>query len=268
MSLNFGTNVSDRVDCGSAAILDDLPSSTNGFTVLSITKRTGTGANQQIVTKFQNTTTSSWNFLVDNAPSEGVTRFLILRPGGTHTDYITSTVTHPVDQWTFAAGTFKNGDTPAMSIYHSSMNAEVSEASYNTSTNGSGALTSEAAANLYIGNLQLNTNTPFKGDIGIVAVVNRKMTLAECKDWKGNPRMIAGCIGFWRLGENGTGTQPDYSGNANAGTVTGATVSANPPISRPYRQLTLVTPTPPANYLPLIGGGLINSRLTQGRLVA
>jgi hypothetical protein len=44
------------------------------------------------------------------------------------------------------------------------------------------------------------------------------------------PRPIAGCVGFWHLGANGVGTQPDWSGNANAGTVTGATVSDHVPL--------------------------------------
>lgn len=260
MSLRFGAATGDRVDCGSGSSIDDLRSGANGFTILTIIRRTTNGANQHIVTKDQSTADGRFSLLIDNAPSEGCARFIVGRPGATNTDYITSTVVSSLNTWTFIGAGFKDAAAPDVSIYYSSMGGAVAEAAYNTANNGSGALGTDAAANLYIGNLQRATSYPFLGDIGVVAIVNRRMTLAECEDWKNNPRMIAGCVLFQRLGENGTGTQPDYSGNGNSGTITGATLSDNPPLRRPWvRQHTPALYIVPASSAVGAGDGVATS---------
>jgi hypothetical protein len=98
----------------------------------------------------------------------------------------------------------------------------------------SNAFTSLATAPLGLGNKTKGSPTSaISGRMGATAYLGSSLlTLGEIQSWQFAPRMMAGCVGFWRLGDNGTGTQPDLSGNGNNGTVTGATQSDNPPLRR------------------------------------
>lgn len=239
MSLFFGAATSDKVDCGSAAILDNLPSGANGFTVLSIVRRTQNAANLSIVGKDGVYPTNGWLFTSDGT-TNGDLRLLVFR-SSTITDYMSSTVCLPLNEWAFGAAAFKESDATRASIYYGTLGGAVAEAAYTTSQNGAGTIGDDSTYNLYLGNIQRTGAHPFKGDEGIIAIVNRRLSLAECEDWKNNPRMIDGTIMFHRPGENGNVTQIDLSGNGNNGTVTGATLSADPPLIRAdKRRLTLV----------------------------
>lgn len=273
MSLTFGAVNSDRVDIGSGTTIDDLGAGANGFSIAAWLYRTGNGGNQHVITKDQATATGGWSLLIDNAPIEGCVRFLHWRPGGTATDYITSGGEVSLNIWEFLAVTFKNGLAPDVDIYMGDLNTGAAEASYNTTTNGSGGLGTDADMSTYIGNLQRSTAFPFKGSIGVIAVFNKRLTLEEIQAWQFNPRMTADCVAFYELGNNGTGTQPDLSGNGNAGTVTGATQSDNPPLARSRRTILrgLYAVAAPAGPIgPLLGAGrLMNGGiLTNGRLAA
>lgn len=237
MSLFFGASTSDKVDCGSAAILDNLPAGANGFTVLTISKRSADGINKSLVSR-DGTTTQGWIFTCDGAVN-GDLRFIVWRP--TRTDYQTNIACLPLNEWAFAAVTYNEVDTAECAIYYGPLNAPAVEATYVLAQNGSGVAGDDSTFLTWIGNLQRAPTNPFTGDIGIVAIINRRITLAECEDWKNNPRVIAGTILFQRLGENGDGLQLDLSGNGNNGTVTGATVRADPPLIRTdKRRLPLV----------------------------
>ena len=240
MSLTFGGATSDRVDCGSGSSLDDL--TTAGFTVWAWVYRTGTGANQEMVTK-DGSFPSGWDFAVTNDTAEGELQ-LFVGYNATQASYVTnSSNVIAANTWTFVAGTFDPAANPQIRLYLGTLSSLAAESSgYSTATNGVGTIGSDASANLYIGNLQRATTLAFKGRMGPVGVVNRALSAGELQSLQYNPRMLAGTVGLWMLGDNGTGTQPDYSGNGNSGTVTGATQSDNPPLRRWGGRLSVFSP--------------------------
>ena len=110
-------------------------------------------------------------------------------------------------------------------------------------TVGSGTYGSDAAEDACIGN-KANDGTPFIGRIAVTLLWNRALTLGELIDQQYNPHATSGCVGYWWL--HGTGTQPDLSGNANTGTVTGCAVADHVPLRPPFGTDVEFTATPPA----------------------
>lgn len=215
MSLLLGGATNDRIDCGSAASIDNLTESTillwvkintltanrvlvskhdgatNGFTA----RLSGTGGNIAI---FWNRATTSLSFTSTDTPfaATGVWKCVMI------------TISH-------------TGNTIA--LYVGDLGSPLA-ASTGTSAGGSGAYSSDAGNTLQWGNRGSDT-AAMQGNFAVGAVVTRVMTLAEGQAWQWRPRMVASCAGFWWFGSNGTGSQPDYSGNGNAGTLTGTSLS-------------------------------------------
>jgi len=150
-----------------------------------------------------------------------------------------------LNTWCMIAATYSQGSTPRSRIYRGTLTAEAVESTYVTTTTGTGNKSSEtgSGSNLTWGNRF--TAGPayaqaFQGRIAVGAYFSRVLTLGEIQSWQFRPRMMTGCVAFYHLGFAGTGTQPDWSGNGNAGTVTGATVSDHAPV-RAFRS---VSPIP------------------------
>lgn len=153
----------------------------------------------------------------------------------------TTGVDRPLNAWKFLAVTVLDADGGPR-VFHGSLTALAVEASYSSRAEGTGAIESGSGLSMSLGNGP-TWNEPLIGRIGAVAVINRKLSLGEIQSWQYRPRMIAGCVGFWRLGWNGTGSQPDWSGTGNAGTVTGATVGDDVPLGRFRRRGALFLPS-------------------------
>ena len=64
----------------------------------------------------------------------------------------------------------------------------------------------------------------------MLQVHNTDLALAEIQRQQFRPHPLASTLVFCMLGYAGTGTQPDWSGNGNNGTVTGATVADHVPL--------------------------------------
>lgn len=106
--------------------------------------------------------------------------------------------------------------------------------SYNTQSAGSGSR-STTNADVYMGNSHVGGGGRyFRGDIAFVGVWNYPLTSSEIIAQQFRPRVTSGCVLFCHYGFNGTGTQPDWSGNGINGTVTGTTQSDHAPISPPF----------------------------------
>lgn len=221
MALNFAGVSTANVNVGSGASIDNLVPTTFAAWV----KPSALTGGRRIFAKGQ---TVGFHFFGIAAAGTGRLGYVVdyntTNANGTTNDGALTT-----GAWQFVAGTF-DGVTPPK-VYVGSLTALVAEVpSYSTSVAPAGGLTSDAAQNLYIGN-EPGSSIAFPGDIAWVGRWSRVLTIGELIEQQFNRHAIDGCVLNLELGWNGTGIQPDWSGYGNAGTVTGATVSAHVPIS-------------------------------------
>lgn len=126
--------------------------------------------------------------------------------------------------WQHVAFTW-DGSTTAANV-HIYVNGV--ETGYQTTTNGA-TPTNNSTENFRVGNLLAAHS--FDGLMSYVHGYNRVLSIGEISQIMFYPGSITnGLLGFWPLW--GSSPEPDYSGNKNDGTVTGAIFSANsPPIN-------------------------------------
>ncbi len=166
MSLDFTTSGS-RVNHGSGASIDDLPN--GAVTWWGWLYRTANGSNQHIMTK-DASFPGGWAILCDNDFGEGAIRLIVFRTnstGSNWTDYISSAGRLPLNTWVFIAITYDDSASPEVVIYYGGLSTTVvAESSYNLAQNGTGAYLSDAASDLWVGNLARASTLPFKGSTG------------------------------------------------------------------------------------------------------
>ena len=161
--------------------------------------------------------------------------------------------------WNFVAGCEDTG--VAGHVYTGSLTVSAVERAYGVSVLGTGTQFDDSSNSLVVGNKHAATfNQAFNGRIAFAGIWNRALSLGEIKDQQFYPHKTSGCVLFLHLGFTGTGTQPDWSGNANAGTVTGATVDAHVPLGNPFasdewQPYVVVPPTGFVPRLMLLGVG-------------
>ena len=226
-SLLFGGATSDRVDIGSAAGIDDM----NPFTIL-MWVNVNTLTNQRCFwTKATNAGTTFGLFRL--TLTAGDVQFSRAR-ATTGTAFTTNnTPLASTGAWKFLAVNFDTTATAGnvCNIYAGGIGTAATECTYSTATDGSGAITSDAAGNFVIGNNEFNRTTALQGNIAMFAIFKATMSLADIQSWQLRPRVTVGsntAQAFFRLGNEGNTTQQDYSGNANTGTTTGATQGNGP----------------------------------------
>lgn len=221
MALTFGAASTHRVNHGSNSVIDDLNPLTLIMWVYCTTRTSG----RYIFNKGAN---PAKNLLLSGGT--GNIEWVVDR-ATTDADYITSDTPLTANVWTYIAITFDSAATPSSRIYTGKRATAAVESTYGTSTSGSGSVTSDAANSFIVGNSS-GLNAAFQGSIADVRYFNRALTLGECIDQQFNPHMDSGCKLYCVYGFNGTGTQPDWSGNANSGAVTGATLAVvHPPVA-------------------------------------
>lgn len=178
-----------------------------------------------------------------------------------YTLYTDASVFPTLNEWVFLASRYN--ETDGVDWYRGTLTSAPVLLS-GTKTLGAGA-TSANTSDLWIGNRNATSSLSAAHDIGQCELINASLSLDEIVQQWSRWTNLSSTVMNLRLGENGTGTQPDYSGNGNAGTITGATLSDNPPISRPWgRQIVFgATAIPAVTFLPawarannLIGSGL------------
>lgn len=225
MALAFVENSADTVNFGSGASLDDLTTYTR---LLWIKRTADTLAEDRVINK-ATWASGGWKTLAINA-NESITHFVMRATahgnrGGSSLD---------LDAWNFLAAPYDETNGPR--IFKGTLSALATEISYTEAdATGTGATGADAAYALTVGyNADMPSNSAGV-TIASVMVYNTTLTLAQIQTQQFTPRPIfTGCVLFSHLGFNGTGAQPDWSGNANAGTVTGATVADHVPLGRPY----------------------------------
>jgi hypothetical protein len=128
-------------------------------------------------------------------------------------------------KWNFIAGAFDTVNTTGNKLLIGDLTHAAAEPSaYTIQRTGSGAA-STSNGDCYIG-VHSNTTFEFHGEIAFVGVWNRVLSNAEIIQQQWRPRITSGCVLFTFPGLYGTGSQPDFSGNATSGTITGAAASS------------------------------------------
>lgn len=232
-ALVFG-NTGDKVSHGSGASLDNLPA-TGAFSGWAWIYKTAIGGQQCIITK-DNNFPSGWMFLIDGNVATGLLRFIIFRGNdfSNATNFQGQTLDVLNDEWTFVGFRYDGAATPRVKLYRGKLDVAAAELpSYNTSLDGTGAASDDAAAALYVGNDQRNELLFFKGRVARGGVVPVALTLTEFENIRraGLKQLADGDIADHALifDYKATGTQTDYSGNGNTGTSSGVTASGMRP---------------------------------------
>lgn len=219
MALTLVDNSTDNVNYGSGSGLDS-PTLTAATLMFWVYPTTVANALRQVIGKKGAANTgwvvvkrgadgTNWAFLVDRATTDA----------GVDITGVQANV------WQYMAYSWNVGATDFHS-YLGTLSAVATEISAGVAT-GSGAQVDDSAESLIVG--QGNQNATGMR-MGIVQIVNRVLTLAEIQHLQFHPYPIPGTVLYTHLGLTGTGTQPDWSGNGNTGTVTGATVSEHVPL--------------------------------------
>jgi len=262
MPLNYADGVAARVDLGSGSDIDspNLPVLT--CMIWFYPTVVATSPTQVLWGKNTTSFVDGFHCTINQASISG--NIQIQRKGASDTRFQAVTGTVIQDQWNFVAGVYHAIDTnPGGAIYKGSLTAAATEPSYAVQNSAVTSFNNDSAVPLYIGNTNANTALEFRGDIAAFAIIDRDLTLAEVVDWQFRPRVIPGTLGYYRLGANGTGTQPDWSGNGRGGTVTGATLSSRGGPLGPWfgydvglqTGAAVAPPATPFDMLPMMGVG-------------
>jgi hypothetical protein len=228
-SLTFdGSN--DSVDFGSGTSIDlGSTSAGNTFTVLAWAYRL-TASNPDVIWSKTATGFSVEKALLgangSNNPRVAIGRATVFCNATASTGEFTANV------WRFIGATWDGTTVPH--LYIGSLTKMIDEvSSYSVQDAGSGTIHDDSGNGMTVGAYYpgLTASSAFNGPIGIVMQFNRVLSVAEMQDLQFNPRPIPGCVFFSALARGGLGTQLDFSGNGNSGTISGAAESSNgPPI--------------------------------------
>jgi hypothetical protein len=229
MALLFTSGSNDRVNFGSGATLDNV---TTGTTVAWVYP-TSLAADQRFWQKGLAGTGNYWGFAPDFSVGSGTLGIEIQR-ATSNCEAISVTGTLTANVWNFVCATWNTGGAAGdQRLYVGTLTANAAEASYSSQTAGSGSVGDNSGADL-IGCNRSTGGIALVGRMAVVALWNRQLTLGEIIEQQWRPRPTSGCVLMAHLGYNGTGSQPDWSGNGNAGTVTGATVIDHVPVASPF----------------------------------
>lgn len=230
MSLVFTGGDTDAVSLGTPAGLNNL----SAFTYIAWIFRTGTvgAATTGIVHKGTFAGGNRRNLSI--ASGGGDVNFTVDRVTTDTNMSATGAAGSDANAWNCWAATFDTSNNG--NLYKGTLASIMADPGVSVASAGSGATVADSALPQLIGSGSSGGSNSFPGRIGPVAIFNRKLTLAECIDWQFRPRPLSGCLAFLWLGANGTGTQPDWSGNGNSGAVTGAVVGADVPLGNWFGQ--------------------------------
>ncbi len=206
MALDFATTDAGVIH-GSGAAIDNLSKQT----FVAWIKPTTLGVNRYVWSKFN---TKPFFRVTD---SSGHLRLLKDRTTN-DLDYTTST-TVSAGAWQFVAYTIDQAAGSSLAhIYTGDLSTAPTEASYSSTTDGSGSFASDSGNAAYAGN-RSNSDRSLRGHIGALALFDRVLTLGELTSWWMQPQGTPGCV----LSANyfTTTTLADGSGNGFNGILTG-----------------------------------------------
>ena len=243
MALTFASSTVDYVTHGSGASLDNL----SAVTVMMWVKPEDVATEfHALVSKNQAAATPGLLFALHE---ENVLAFATLRTDGVDcaAEATTSNFANfALGEWLFIAFVTDIGNAARMLV--GSRTAPPAEpSSYDVQVLGSGTRLTDASEDFVIGhgNDFATANHGYAGDVAVVHVVNTGLTNGEIIEQWRRPHVRADSVIFSHYGWAGTGTQPDWSGAGNPGTLVGSpTVSDHVPIAPGFGFDIPVTPSP------------------------
>ena len=231
MSRSFD-KIDDVIDCGSGSSLDNLGPLTY---ILSVNPLS---AGENNVGRFLDKANILFTIRTGAVPTSTLA-LLFEVVGSTTLDRLTLDDFVILNEWHSYAVTWTGSMTDATTV--KMYRDEVEASSYAVTANGA-TRTSDAASSQLIGANAAGSATT-DGLIAYVHIFNRVLDINEMRQIRRFPGSITrGLVGFWPFW--GGSPEPDYSGNKNNGTVTGALLSTNnPPINGVFQ-----VPRPELSY--------------------
>lgn len=228
--LAFATDSTDRLNCGSASNLDNISAGTVA-TWLNVTTLGATNFGA-VASKSNTAYTVFKEWDITDATNSGRPWMEIDR--ATTNLECRSTQIPATGQPIFVAYTWNTAGTNTdQHIYYGTLTTNVAETSYSLQQVGTGTVQDDSAESWGIGNMAGGTASAGGGvrTIYWVGVWNRQLSLAEIQAQQFHPHNTGSNenVLMVNLGWNGTGTQPDVTGNGNNCTVTGATQGSHYP---------------------------------------
>lgn len=173
-----GLAYTDKLNCGSAADIDDMTAAGTYLLVLSSVRRAVDADNLFVATKCS-ATTGGWELLLDGpyGSTKGYPRVLIWTSGARY-DVATSGTDRTELNAQEIVG-FQHDGAGAITIYRGPIqSAVVASTGLSTIVAGSGTIGADAAADLLVGNAG-RSNLPFSGDIGWTCIYKRATAFTD-----------------------------------------------------------------------------------------
>ncbi len=221
MALDFTGDATDRVEIAAADSIDDL----TAFSHWQWINLDASADNRRAWSK----NGDAGSQLVLNA-SEAIG--VEIQRATTDAVIVTPTGQFSTGEWTCICFTYDETDGPR--VFTGNLTTALTEVSYTTRTVGAGSTNADNAGPLNIGNRASGDAKSPDGRIAIHRLFNTRKTLAQLQAQQFRPYPTSDLVLYQILGFNGVGTQPDYSGNGNSGTVTGATQADHVPLGPPF----------------------------------
>lgn len=233
MSLSF-TNNSDRVNVGSKSILDQIRKGT----VIAWVYPTNISSTPPPHILDKRATGQSYKaYYLDPGTGSGVFAFEIAATDFNHTYAKSVAGSVIVNTWNYLVFSFDAiaGSTSDQKLYRGGLYSRVAEvASYHSRSGGSHSTGDDSSGNMSIGNVTGIDNFQTDGSLYLVGIwKNIQLPLSQIIKQQYYSKPVVAkefCVGFWLLGKSGTSTQYDLSGNGNEGTISGATLAADPQV--------------------------------------
>ena len=223
MSLSFTRLSTDHVDHGSNASLDTLGA---GVYMMWMFSGASADVDWQLFEKNESATKSALNPDFNWGAEIGRDSVdLLVRAN------IGNFASYGAAKWLFLAFAFdRTGADGDQKLLMGDLTTAATEPStYSTQTVGSGNFVADASNSLIVGN-QAAGNRGVEDSIASLHLCNVLLTNAQIRAQQFRFRKLLSSVILCEYGWNGTNLQPDWSGNGNNGTVTGATVSDHVPL--------------------------------------
>lgn len=255
MALDF-TGSGNEIDCGSAAELDNVLQVT--YWAWYQRPSSAPGEDAALICK------GNFHRLTAFAPTDGTSQnasCVITRA----TDGCRATADRnddPIlqeDKWLFTAGVLDTSGVDAdQKLYIGDLSTPAREPpSYSTQKVGSGTPNDNASAPCRIGNI--STGSWGNCIIAWAGISDQRLTVDQIRALQWTLMPPAGSLVHIAPGLHGTGTQPDYSGNGNDGTIGGSpTLTDHVPVFPGWATRR------PQILVPVVAGATFSETLTEG----